>query len=195
MTETSRKKLLLGMLGVLVLVFGWQQLPDVGSSRGSAQVDSESTNTPRRSRNARRGRQAAQPKEVKELLVDALNPQPQQFKIGRNLWAFYTPPAPPPPPPVVVAKPPVIERPVIKEDPPKVDPGPRLPTIRFTYLGSFGPKDRKIAVLAEDDELLNALEGEVIKKNFRVAKIGFESVYIEYVDFPDAEAAQLKVGG
>ncbi len=194
MTESSRKKLLLGMLGALLAIFAWKQLPELSSRESEAQIEAGPASRPRRGRRGRRSREVVQPKEVRELMLSSLDPEPGSYTLGRNLWAFYTPPAPPPPPPPLV-RPPVFVPPPHVDKEPVVDETPRPPTIRFKYLGSFGPKNRKIAVLAEEENLVNALEGDVVMKNFRVAKIGFESVYIEYVDFPDAEAAQLKVGG
>ena len=196
MTESSRKKLLLSMLGVLLVILGWQQFPESRSTRGGAELDSVQSSRPRKGRNVRRSRRPPQPKEVRELLLSALDPEPRQYKIGRNLWAFYTPPVAPPPAAPPRRRPrPITQAPPPEPPPPVIGTGKQLPVIQFKYLGSFGPKNRRIAVLSEGEELVNALEGDVVMENFRVAKIGFESVYIEYVDFPDTEAAQLKVGG
>ena len=67
--------------------------------------------------------------------------------------------------------------------------------MNFTYLGSFGPSDRRIAVFVKDDEIINALTGDVLLENFIVDKIGFESADITFVGFPDSPGTRLEAGG
>jgi hypothetical protein len=133
--------------------------------------------------------------EVVELRLAALEPQAQETQIGRNLWQFYTPPRPAPPPP--------IQRPQPVRPPPPPPPPPELPpenivvlpTIKFRYLGSFGPKARPIAVLEDGELIINALEGDVVQDEFIVERIGYESIYIAYKNHPDEPAKQLEIGG
>ena len=63
------------------------------------------------------------------------------------------------------------------------------------FLGSFGPDGRKIAVFTDDDDILNALEGDVLNKKFIVGPIGYESVEMGFVGFPDAPPTRLAAGG
>ena len=58
------------------------------------------------------------------------------------------------------------------------------------YLGSY---DKQIAVFAHGKAVFNALEGDVIDKKFIVAHIGYESVDIRFVGFPDAPARRIGV--
>ena len=93
-----------------------------------------------------------------------------------------------------VVTPPVDPKPV--PAPKREDPKPVAPPFLHTYLGSFGPLGLRIAVF-EDSEgtILNAFEGEVLEGKFKVLKIGYESVDIEFVGFPDTPAERIPVGG
>lgn len=72
---------------------------------------------------------------------------------------------------------------------------PRPPQFTLKYLGRFGPADRPIATFSNGTDILNVYEGEVIEGKFIVAEIGYESVLIEFVGFPDWPAQRLPVGG
>ena len=71
-----------------------------------------------------------------------------------------------PPPPPEPAKP--------------VKPPP--PTIEFRYVGLFGPKGERIAVLMDGEEPLLVKVGQVVKKDFKVINIGMEWADIGYVN-------------
>ncbi|MCH9648515.1 MAG: hypothetical protein K0U98_09765 [Deltaproteobacteria bacterium] len=199
MSQARRQKIILTVLAAVFAVILWKNFAPQGRSvSSSTTLDGPSSSQSRSSRRRGRGSRGGQPKaeatEARILHLEALEPQAASFETGRNLWDFYVPPPPPPPPPPVRQ---VQPRQQQRRTAP-VDTGPppvRVPTISFEYLGSFGPKRRRIAVFSDRNGILNALEGTVIDSKFRVAKIGFESVYIEYVDFPEVEAKQLKAGG
>ena len=55
----------------------------------------------------------------------------------------------------------------------------------MNYLGSFGPPEKRLAVFTDGKTIHNALEGEVLDNKFIVAHIGYESVDIQFVGFPD----------
>jgi len=65
--------------------------------------------------------------------------------------------------------------------PPGPTPTPRPPEVTFKFLGTFGPRDRPIAVLAQGTETLNAREGDVVFQHFIVRKIGYESIDVGFV--------------
>lgn len=151
----------------------------------------------------RRAAGAASPRpatnEVVALRSAQLESPPPEFAVGRNPFRFYEPPPPPPPPPprlspaeiAALRQPPVVTLP---PPTPPAPPKPQPPQIRFKYLGSFGPEGKRIAVFLDGENTLNAREGDVVLNKFRVAKIGYESADIEFVDFPDAPAQRLPVG-
>jgi hypothetical protein len=193
----DRTKLLLGLLLLIVAIGGWSFLkPMLFAPENPTVVPLEEGVRPpvRRGRRSRsRAKVAELPTEVSELDLELLNPKGKGFEVGRNLWAYYTPP--PPPPPVFKPPPPrVVVAPPVTPPPPRATK-PQPPPVPYKFVGSFGPKERRIAVLSESRAVINAMEGDVLLKKFRIAKIGYESVTIEYVDFPDAKPAQLEVGG
>jgi len=104
---------------------------------------------------------------------------------ARNLFSYYTPPPPPRPKPVPRAqtKPPprdtAQQRPVQRPPtPPKAEPKPPRPS--FRYIGFLGPKDNKIAVLEQGEEILLAGIGEVIQERYTVVDFKYEMLVIGY---------------
>jgi hypothetical protein len=61
------------------------------------------------------------------------------------------------------------------------------------YLGHFGPPNKRIAVFSNGKAEITAQEGEIIDNKFIVARIGYESVDIRFVGFPDWPAKRLGV--
>ena len=70
---------------------------------------------------------------------------------------------------------------------------PKPPEFTMEYLGNFGPPNKKIAVFSDGKKIYNTVEGEVIENKFIVAHIGYESVDIRFVNFPDTPAKRLGV--
>ena len=71
---------------------------------------------------------------------------------------------------------------------------PKPPPFTLQYLGKFGPEERPIAVFTDGKNILNVQEGEVIQGKFIVGQIGFESVEIQFVGFPNWPPQRLPVG-
>lgn len=201
MTEARRKRMLLAVFLVVAAVAAWTQVlaPRLAGD-GSGAVD--------------RGRDAATAGaavvEVVTLDLDALNAVPRDYSPGRNPFDFGQPPPPPGPTPEELAR--RAEREAqrrraaeearrsaadeareLAENPPP-PPKPQPPAFRLTYLGSFGPADRRIAVFTDGEEILNALVGDVLVDQFVVADIGYESVAIAFVDFPDEPPQRFAIG-
>ncbi len=72
-------------------------------------------------------------------------------------------------------------------------PGPHPEEFNLRYLGRFGPPDKQIAVFTSGARVFNLQEGEVIDGKFIVARIGYESVDIRFVGFPDVPAKRVVV--
>jgi hypothetical protein len=217
MTVTPRSKLLLAVLGVLLVFllvrsFGSDQPPaprparfvpteDLAEATAPAAPPAPSGVRPR----AAAKREAEQPREVTALRAADLEIVPPAFTPGRDPWRFVDPPPPPPPPPppgptpeqlraMAEAQARALE--AQREAARKAAEEAALPRpAEFTmeYLGNFGPKERKIAVFSDGQDVHNAREGEVIDQKFIVAHIGLESVDIEFVGFPDWPAQRLAV--
>jgi len=74
--------------------------------------------------------------------------------------------------------------------PPPPPPGPQEkqpPRIPFQYIGYLGPKNDRIAVFQEGEELLLAKRGEPLQDLFTVVDIRYESVVMGFTD-PEFES-------
>ena len=131
----------------------------------------------------------------------------ETFEIGRNLFRYAppkpsTPPAPgtsgpggyrPPPP----GPPPMPPNTVLSPDAsPGIPPKPQPPGITFKYLGSFGPKDRMLAVFTDGGEIYDVFEGETFAAQYILKKINSETdtVDIGFVGFDENTIEKLEVG-
>ncbi len=218
----NRQKALAIVLGLLVLILAWHYLvpsdesapPPAARTAGSgAGADGDvgigggaggGQAQPRAVR-AVNGR--ASDKDVRTIVplrIADLNFTPRNFTGGRDPWRFVEPPPPPPP---VPHKPSAAElrameeaeaarQRMLREMAAKVaieQAKPKPPPFTWSYMGHFGPAGRRIAVFLDGDKVYNAREGEVIGGKFIVAQIGYESVDIRFVGFPDWPAQRLAV--
>jgi hypothetical protein len=205
MSSGRRTQLLAGALGLLLLIFAWQRwVPSLGGGSdgddaapqrnpGSMDALEDDTGDRATARPARRRSNAPDAgirDRVVALNVDDLEPRAGEFESGRNPFAFFLPPPPPPPPPPGPTPEELEARRRAEDEAAK----PKPPPIPYTYLGRFGPRNRPIAVLAEGEAIHNVLLGDVLDGKFRLVEIGYESIELEYVDFPDVPAARLPVG-
>jgi len=199
--EQSRQKLLLALLAVLLVVLGWVYVPALlfGDGSGPRAIGG---------RAALAGSAAADKVEVAHLELGRLAAEPRNYSPGRNPFTYYTPPPPPPPGPTPEELAARAEQARLRAEeeanrraeaaaaaaaaPP---PRPKPPPFQLTYLGSFGPEARKIAVFTDGEEIYNALVGDVLSDSFAISEIGYESVTITYVDFPDEPAQRVGIGG
>ena len=65
---------------------------------------------------------------------------------------------------------------------PAPPPPPQPPTITFKFLGFVGPPTARIAALEENETTFVARVGEIVKKDFRIDEVKYESVVISFVD-------------
>lgn len=63
---------------------------------------------------------------------------------------------------------------------PPPPPKPRPPVMTAKYLGCMGPRANRIAFFERDKELIMAKEGEPFLRDFKVVKIGYETVTIGF---------------
>ncbi len=133
--------------------------------------------------------------DIVPLRQDLLEPDAAIYKKSRNVFEFYVAPkkkAPPKPKP----KPRNEQQQRRREKPrPQKPKAPQPPPVSLQFLGSFGPKDRPIAVLVDGDDLLNVREGDVVSGQFILVNIGYESADIGFVNFPDHEPKRLEITG
>lgn len=208
----GRTKLLLGILGVLLLFVVWRFVaPVLGMGGGDSGGDDDYANlTTSVGRIPGAGRASASPEvdEVADLRLAELQGTHRGYRPGRDPWRFVDPPPPPTPPPPPPPPPPTrqeieaqnaeaerLRR--LQEEAARLAAieaaRPKLPQT-LKYLGKFGPDARPIGVFTDGKNILNVQEGEVIQGKFIVAQIGFESVEIQFVGFPNEPPQRLPVG-
>ena len=103
---------------------------------------------------------------------------------GRNIFDFRQPTLPPPPTPTPAPPPPPAPGSmnfVGPMPPPPPTPTPPPPEIPFKFIGTFGPKDRPIAVLVLGGQTLNARAGDVVYDRFILRRVGYESIDVGFV--------------
>lgn len=215
MNGNTRQRNLFIILGLLLLVAAWrflapalgldgdEEAPPAATARRTGIEDEEGGDGPP-ARRIRESQGARPGDHVAELRVGELDRAPASLRIGRDPWRFVDPPPPPPP------KPPPPPPPPSAEDLRRMEEArrraeeaarlaaieaakPKPPEFTMEYLGLFGPPDQRIAVFSNGKAEIIAREGEVIDNKFIVARIGYESVDIRFVGFPDWPAKRLGV--
>lgn len=192
MTADRRQRLLLAVLGAVLLLFLATRLPGwIENLLPSAAPPPA----------APAGRAAVTGPEVVAVRLGDLEVSPFAFVVGRDPFRFGPLPAPPPPPPPTAAELAALERARLEaEERARLAAleaaKPRPPTLDLVYLGSFGPPEKRFAVLSRSgrQEVLNALAGEVIDGKFVLEEIGYESILVKFVGFPEVPAARVAVG-
>lgn len=190
-----RSAILLGVLA-LVVVLALLSGGDGDAGSDDALVPVAPTRTAR-TRAARGGSTDAPPVDYVVALRSAdLEDVPAASGPGRDPFRFYQAPPPPAPPPSPPARPRPAPVPVAPQPPPPPaqPPVPRPPPVDLTYLGSFGPQDRPIAVFTDGTEIFNVRQGDVIAGKFRVERIGYESADLAFIGFPQEPPQRLPVG-
>lgn len=207
----GRTRLLLGILGVLLLFLVWRFIgPAVGiGGGGGGGTDELADMTADVGRVPGAGRAAAPNPavaEVEDLKLAELQGVSRAYHPGRDPWRFVDPlppPPPPPPPPPTAAELQAQQELQNRLEQERLEreraaaieaARPKPPQFTLTYLGKFGPEKRPIGVFTDGTSIFNVQEGDVIQGKFIVAQIGFESVEIRFVDFPNEPAQRLAVG-
>jgi hypothetical protein len=126
--------------------------------------------------------QRGAPSEVPHVDVAKLKEPKPEASAERNPFRFQpkAPPAPPPPPPTLV-KPPVQTAPDPNAPPPPPPPPPPIPLKFIGTLEGRGPG--KVAIFSDGRGLPQyGKEGDVILGQYKIVRIGVESVVMEYAD-------------
>ena len=195
---TRKQAILFGVLAIVLLfaVVKWsgrekpaaEPVPPVLAERGPAPA----------TRGGRPRKRAVAPDEIPILTERSLDPllRGGGGETGRNPFDFREPterplptPTPAPPPPPGPGQPGFVG----PLPPPPPPPTPAPPQIVFQLIGIFGPPDRPIAALQYGVDIINAREGDVVLKVFRIQKIGYESVDIGFVGFPPTESRRIGI--
>ena len=170
MEPERRQRWLLGLLIVVAAIaaFYWMRPAPAASLR-----------TPSNPRAGGRGAAAAPATATApDVPPDALEAErPKPGSTERNLFRFK-PKAPPPPPPTAARPGP----PPTATGGPPVAPG--LPPITLKYIGVIAVESsgKKIAGLSDGREVWHGSEGDVILGQYRILRIGTESIEMSYID-------------
>jgi hypothetical protein len=114
---------------------------------------------------------------LKALAYDRGEPAEQ----GRNPFRFRPKPLPPPPPPAAAAK--ALDPAAIAAAPPRPTGPPPPPPITLKLIGLLTKTDgTKIAVLSDGKRPIHGVEGQEIEGQYKILKIGAESIEIAYID-------------
>ncbi len=194
---SRRQALLLGVLAVLLALFvvRWR------SSGGNTPPPRPSVSgVPAAAPRGAGGRRAAiSADEVPAITRDDLSPRPRRAAgdTPRDLFDVREPTLRPPPTPTPAPPPPPAPGEaefVGPLPPPPPTPTPAPPPIPFKFIGSFGPRERPIAVLVAGDKIVNARSGDVVFERFVLRKVGYESVDVGFLGFPDTTSRRLGIG-
>ena len=200
MSKDTRQKVLLGALLVLMLVVAWRQLgPRIGTGPGSRETGLGQAAVDRATRSA------VDLPEVVELRLEDLEKEEDQFRPGRDPFRF--------------GEATTVEAEIEEDEDEQAareaaarealrrameaqrsqeagaSSRPVPPDFDMKFLGSFGSRDKRLAVFSDGVEIHNVLEGGVLKGQFVIRQIGFESVDVGYVDFPNEPVIRLAAGG
>ncbi len=197
MTPERRKQFIFAALALVLLFVGWRQIRQ-GSFGTSTTVD-RTAGGPSRGAVTGNGVGNGEPLVV-GLRVADLEREPGDYAPGRDPFRFWAPPPPPPAPPeepdLDALRRAEEEALAALEQPEEITPPkPVPPPLDVVYLGSFGPNKRRLAVFSDGKAIFNVLEGGVLNEKFIVVRIGFESVDVGFVGFPDTPPERLAVGG
>ena len=138
------------------------------------------------------------PEEVPIVTTKDLEPLRAQHSggPGRNIFDQRPPtPVPPPTPTPAPPPPPGPGSPAFigPLPPPPPTPTPAPPDVSFKFIGTFGPKDRPVAVLVQGDQIVNARAGDVVFDRFILRRVGYESVDVGFVGFRPTETRRLGI--
>lgn len=161
---------LLVALGVVVVVALMMWLP--GKS-AAPQAPPSNRRAPQRAKTV----ENVQPGDLDVRLEALKERRPNAESSERNPFRFYVKPPPPPPPPSM--EPSRMAPPI--QAVPQPPPGP--PPIPLKYIGLLETNaGDKVAAFSDCRSTMRGKEGEIISGQYRLVKIGVESVVMEYVD-------------
>jgi hypothetical protein len=166
----NRQMVLLGVMLVVLALFLWRQMGSDPAAPVTATSNPQTTARPPVT--AVGAANLPQPIE----LAKVGGPVSDEPDSGRNLFRFGQRPAPPaPPPPKPTAPPPVAP-------PPQVPPGPPPITLRLVGLSVAGNGCAMATLRDARGSVFVGCEGAVLDGQYKILKVGTQSVIVSYVD-------------
>jgi len=147
---------------------------------GKSAGPSSPASNPRASARAKKTAENVQPGDLDVRIRALKEPRPEAESSERNPFRFYVKPPPPAPPPPKEPPRPVTPPPPVETGPPPPPPPPPIP---LKYIGLLEEKGGvKLAAFSDCRSTMRGHEGDIIAGQYRLVKIGNESVVMEYVD-------------
>ena len=199
MTKRAKQAGLLGVLAILFLLLVLRAKPAGPSGErpaASPAAPSSATADLETGRSFGRGPQAktVSPDAVPDIDVSAFSRRPEgSSDVTRDLFKFKEPPPPPPPKPRPAYIPPGDPRFVGALPPPPPPPPPQPPAIAFQFTGTFGSVKAPVAAIVAGDRLLLVRPGDVVDGKFIIRKVGYESLDVGFVGFPEKEVRRIPI--
>lgn len=196
-----RQLALLAILAAMLVLFvvRWRGGSSGSPSAAAPRVTAGAGDEDRPAVRARpgRGEKEVKPEDVPIITTEDLKPSAsERGPQGRNIFDFRPPtPRPMPTPTPAPAPPPGPGSPefIGPLPPPPPPPTPAPPDIVFKFIGTFGPKDRPIAVLVSNDQVVNARAGDVVFDRFILRRVGYESIDVGFVGFSPLEVRRVGI--
>ena len=195
MKPRHRQLALLAVLGALLLLLVLRAKPagEPPATIATAASGNETAPGPRPDF-GRRPEVRVTPEQLPDIDASALSRAPEGAnEPKRDIFKFREPPPPPPKPKPPAYTPPGSPRFIGPLPPPPPPPPPTPPAIPFQFTGTLGPAREPIAVLVEGNRLFLARQGETVEGKFIIRKIGYESVDVGFVGFPEQNRQRIAV--
>jgi hypothetical protein len=160
------------VLGVLLVAIAGLIVYNLDGSQQAA-APTTTSNAPRPTRGRQTPPTTAEELDLRIESLSQAKPAPEES--DRNPFRFR----PPPPPPSAANRPsPPVEE--IEKGPETPPPPPPIP---LKFIGVFeAARVGKVAALKDERGVYHAREGEIVVGQYRVVRIGVESIVLEYAD-------------
>jgi len=163
----------LGAVSYTVYVVEWPGTSSAGSTASNQQAQQSSGG-----RSDRSGRAGAPDGEAPDVHLDALTAGRPRPDTGRDLFRFKPKPVPPPPPPPPPRVPTAAEQAAALLPPPP-------PPIALKFIGYIDAQTpgKRLAFLSDGRGApLSGHEGDTVLGQYRILRIGVESIEMSYLD-------------
>ena len=186
MATERRREIVLGVV-LLVLVF---VLYRAWASVGTSEPPSSSPDT--RARSAKVAGDEAPQATAPDVRLESLeDDRPQPVESDRNLFRFKPVAPPPEPRPAGRPAPDVAARPPVPTGPPALPPIP----LKFIGIVEAPEQSKRIAALVDSTgRSFGGSEGGVVAGQYRILKIGVESIEMVYLDGRGRQTIRLTTG-
>lgn len=176
MATERQRQIALGVVLVVLAFVLYRAVTSLGTTSTTAATSSGSTSSSNgRARAARSVRIAEPPATAPDVHLRALDDErPKPIAGERDLFRFRPKPPPPPAPPPVVRN-----TPTAPAGPPAPPPIP----LKFIGIVEAPTQSKRIAALVDSTgHPFQGREGDVVAGQYRILKIGVESIEMTYLD-------------